>query len=103
METVKVKINQDTINYLQRLHFEVESRQDVIQRIIEAHMKDDNADILESKVLKKYSEELSELKAEYEIAKQQVTEQYVPSELKSDMYFWNIDFQAGVMSIGVRQ
>lgn len=98
MKTIKVEINQETIDYLQRLHFEVEAHQDVIQRIIESHSADQNADILESKVFEKYSKRLSDLKAEYELAKQEVSNTYIPDEYK-EFAKWNIDFNTRIMTI----
>lgn len=101
MRKIEIKIKQEVIDYLQRLHFEVESRKDIIQRIIEAHAYDENTDILDSRVFKKYDRELSELKAEYELAKLEVTKEYVPDEFKETNIIWNIDFQTAVMTIEV--
>lgn len=101
MRKIEIKIKQEVIDYLQRLHFEVEARKDIIQRIIEAHAYDENTDILDSKAFKKYDRELSEMKAEYELAKQEVTKEYVPDEFKGANIIWNIDFQTAVMTIEV--
>lgn len=101
MKIIKVEIKQEMIDYLQRLHFELEAHQDVIQRIIEGHSADQNADILESAVFKKYSKNISEIKAEYELAKQEVTSVYVPDEYKGKDAKWNIDFQTRTMTIEV--
>ena len=95
----KIKVNQETVDYLQRLHYEVESREDIIQRIIEAHALDEDASVISSAQFRKYQEELSELKAEYEIAKQEVTNQYIPDEVKKENASWQLDFQTSTLTI----
>jgi hypothetical protein len=55
-----------------------------------------------SKPFLKYSEELSRIKAEYEIAKLEMEKTYIPTELYGKhMYNWNIDFVTNVMTIEV--
>lgn len=95
----KIKVNQETVDYLQRLHYEIESREDIIQRIIEAHALDEDAAVIRSVLFRKYQEELSELKAEYEFAKQEVTNQYIPDEVKKENVTWQLDFQTATLTI----
>ena len=95
----KIKVNQETVDYLQRLHYEVECREDIIQRIIEAHALDEDAAVIRSVPFRKYQEELSELKAEYEFAKQEVTNQYIPDEVKKENATWQLDFQTATLTI----
>ena len=96
----KIKVSQETVDYLQRLHYEVDSRADIIQRIIEAHAADEDDSVIRSVPFRKYQEELAELKAEYELAKQEAGNQYIPEEVKGPNVNWSLDFQTGIMTIG---
>ena len=101
MRTLKIKINQDTVNYLERLHFEVEQRKDIIQRLIEAHAYDTDDAVLVSPAFKAYSSELSEFVAEYELAKQELSNTYIPKYLDGHNINWNLDFSTGQLDVNV--
>ena len=45
MRILKIEIDQETVNYIERLHYEVEQRKDIIQRLIEAHANDADATV----------------------------------------------------------
>lgn len=92
MRTIKINIDQKIVNYIERLHYEVEQRKDIIQRLIEAHAADTDTAVLTSPAFKAYSSELSEFVAEYENAKSELQEQYVPEYLKGHQISWKLDF-----------
>lgn len=102
MRTLKIDINnEETINYIERLHYEVEQRKDIIQRLIEAHANDSDATVLTSPAFKAYSTELSEFVAEYETAKQLFEEEYVPKYLEGHQYNWSLNFAAKQLQIDI--
>lgn len=101
MRTLKVNVNEETVNYIERLHYEVEQRKDIVQRLIEAHANDLDAAVLTSPAFKAYSSELSEFVAEYETAKQILQDEYIPKYLKDHQINWNLDFQAKELQIDV--
>lgn len=102
MKTIKIDITQEMVNYLQRLNFEVETREEIITKLIEIHKNDIDDSLFTSKPFLKYSEELSRVKAEYEIAKLEVEKLYVPTELYGvHQYNWTINFQTNEMIIDV--
>lgn len=96
---MKIKVNQETVNYLQRLHFEVEGRADILQRIIEAHAMDEDTTVIDSKPFARYQKEYSELKTEYELAKQEMAKKFLPDELAGKNVPWTLDFATGIMVV----
>ena len=69
MKKIEINITQETVNYLQRLNYEVFTREEIIAKLLEMHKDDYDDSLFTSKPFLKYSEELSRIKAEYEIAK----------------------------------
>lgn len=98
---IKIEVNQELVNYIQRLHFEKETRQEVIRTLIENHQNDIDASVLESSAFKTYSEQLSATTMEYELAKQEMSNQFVPECLANHQYEWNLDFGANELRITV--
>lgn len=101
MRTLKIEISQELVNYIERLHFEVEQRKDIIQRIIEAHADDTDTKVLTSPAFKAYSAELSDFVAEYEIAKEELQDEYIPKYLEGHQLNWRLDFSNKMLVIDV--
>ena len=102
MKKIEINIAQETIDYLQRLNYEVFTREEVITKLIEMHKDDTDDSLFTSKPFLKYSEELSRVKAEYEIAKTEAEKLYIPKELYGKHeYKWSLDFSTNVMTIDI--
>lgn len=100
MKEYKIQINQETINYLERLHYDVNMRQNIIQTLITNKATDDS--VLTSKPFLTYSEELGRLSAEYELAKKEVELYYLPEDLRDKHeYSWSIDFKTNEMLLQI--
>lgn len=99
---IEINVTQETIDYLQRLNYEVLTREEIITKLLEMHKDDTDDSLFVSKPFLKYSEELSRVKAEYEMAKLEAEKIYIPKELYGQhQYNWNIDFSTNVMTIEV--
>ena len=99
---IKINMTQETINYLQRLNFEIVTREEIVTKLLEMHKDDKDDTLFTSKPFLKYSEELSRIKAEYELAKLEVERLCVPKVLYGQHeYSWNIDFTTNEMTIDV--
>lgn len=99
---IESNIPQETIDYLQRLNYEVFTREEIITKLLEMHKDDEDDSLFTSKPFLKYSEELSRVKAEYEMAKLEAEKIYIPKELYGQhQYSWNIDFITNVMTVEV--
>lgn len=101
MRNIKIEINQDTVNYIERLHYEVDQRKDIIQRLIESHANDEDATVLTSPAFKAYSSELSEFVAEYENAKAELQNKYIPIYLNGHQINWTLDFSNRILNIDI--
>ena len=102
MKQIKINIKQEMIDYIQRLNFEVQTREEIITKLLEMHKDDSDDSLFVSKPFLKYSEELSRVKAEYELAKVEVEKLYIPKELYGKhQYNWSIDFSTNEMTIDV--
>ena len=102
MRQIKISITQETVNYLQRLNYEVQTREEIITKLIEMHKDDEDDSLFVSKPFLKYSQELSRVKAEYELAKLEVERLCVPKTLYGEhQYNWDIDFLTNEMTIDV--
>lgn len=99
MNTIEITINNETVDYMERLSYEVEGAKRVIKELISDN--DLNPIILEGEIFKKYNERYEEKFAAFEIAKQQLERDYIPEVLKSINTRWNLDFGTGIMTITV--
>ena len=101
-EVKRIQVDEKDMNYLQRLNFEVASRNDVITTLIENHALDHDDAVLTSTAFLTYSKQLSELRAELELAKQQISEKYLPDEFKDHpTAIWEADFASSEIAIKV--
>lgn len=102
MKKIEISVTQEMVDYLQRLNYEVFTREEIITKLIEMHKNDTDDSLFVSKPFLKYSEELSRVKAEYEIAKLEAEKLYVPKVLYGKhQYNWSVDFTTNIMTIEV--
>ena len=102
MKQIKLNVTQEMVNYLQKLNFEVQTREEIVTKLLEMHKDDTDDSLFVSKPFVKYSEELARVKAEYELAKVEVEKLYIPKTLYGiHQYNWNIDFSTNEMTIDV--
>lgn len=102
MKTIKLPVNQELVNYVERLSYEEASYKDVILTLLDAHKGDTDGSAIDNPVFKSYQEKYASIKAEYEMAKNEVTNQYVPDCLAGHQYDWNLDFSTNELTITVR-
>lgn len=102
MKTLTIEIPQETVNELQRCEFEINARQGVIDRYLDKYMEDEDSSAIDSKPFKHFMSLLAEAEAEFELAKQAVTDKYLPEYLKSHECEWLIDYATKIMTITVK-
>ena len=93
MREFKIDVNEKASEYLERLSYEISTRSDIITMLLENHKYDEDVAILESNAFKTYSEQLGKLKAEFELAKREFADEYIPDELKNHQTEWNLDYK----------
>ena len=97
MKTYSIIANQETVDYLQRLFFDIKMRKDIIVTLLSS-----DEDVTEKKPFVKYSKELASLECEYEEAKKELEKYYFPNDLiGKHEYTWNLDFQTNEILLTV--
>lgn len=101
MKTIKVSVNQELVDYVERLSYEEESYKDVIMTLLEAHKNDPDGSSIDNPTFKAYQEKYARAKAEYEMAKKEITNQYIPDCLLEHQHDWKLDFASNELTINV--
>lgn len=101
MNTFDIRVNDETVDYMERLSFEIEGSKRIIKELITDN--DTNSSILESETFKKFNARYEEKFAAFEIAKQELEREYIPKVLVENFisFKWNLNFSTGIMTITV--
>lgn len=101
MKVFTIIVDEELVNSLQRLSFEMEGQKRIIKELILEN--ESNPDFLENKAFKSYNEKYEETVAAYEIGKQEIQNLFVPKMLReSPLASWNLDFGTNVMTISYK-
>ena len=93
MNTKIVKIeNKEFVNLIEALHYEVNSRKDLIAYMLNSNMRTD------TEAYEKYNREYREFYIQYNEAKNKLEEMYVRAAVENPMN-WNLDFETGEVTI----
>lgn len=93
-----VNVNQDTVDYIQRLQYDVNMRQRVVENLITNAV----TDLSESPAYKKYQEELAEVNAEYSMAQGKLEHELLPVGFTTRFSAkWSLDFTLNKFIISV--
>lgn len=96
MKHFEVKVNDETVNYIERLSFEVEGMKKVVKEIITDAQ--DNPAVLDGSAFKTYEHRYHERNAAYEVAKNELQQRWIPKDLQNNLIQWNLDFSSGILS-----
>lgn len=91
IKIIKVE-NQELINLIEALHYEVNSRKDLIAFMLNSDMRTDTA------AYERYNKEYMEFYIQYNKAKNKLEEMYVRTAVKNPIN-WNLDFETGEVTI----
>jgi hypothetical protein len=93
MNTKIIKIeNQELINLIEKLHYEVNSRKDLIAYMLNNNMRTD------TEAYEKYNREYREFYIQYNEAKNKLEEIYVRTAVENPIN-WNLDFETSEVTI----
>lgn len=96
MKKFEIEIPQEQIDYLQRYGMEVDTRYDIVARIVENHKNDVDDSVLTSPVFEHYHHAAAEAKLAYESAKQEFTNSFLKEAVENKIgkkgvkFNWNI-------------
>lgn len=101
MVKFEIAINEEMVNLLERISFELEGQKRVIKELITENA--DNPRFMENQAFIAFNKRYEEKNAEYEIAKQEVQDTYVPAALvqpdTKNYTEWNLDYKTQVLTI----
>lgn len=93
MNTKIIKIeNEELINFIESLHYEVNSRKELIAFMLNSNMRTDTA------AYEKYNKEYKEFYVQYTEAKNKLEEMYVRTAVKNPIN-WNLNFETSEVTI----
>lgn len=98
---LEITVSQELVDYIERLSYEEASYKDIILTYMDAHKDDVDDSAVNSAVFKSYQDKHIKAKAEYELAKTKITNEYIPSCLVDHKYSWNLDYVTNILTITV--
>ena len=107
MKKYTLPVSEETVNYFQRLEYDIDTRLSVIDRLFTNHKDDKDASLFDSVPFKTYSKQLDDVRAEYALAKDEFTKSLIPlikeKERRDDVDFdWKInDFSTLLVEITI--
>ena len=81
---------------------DIELPQEVVNEVQRAGLEDADASALDAKPFKHFMSLLAEAEAEFELAKDAITNEYMPEYLKGHECDWNLDYNTRIMTITVK-
>lgn len=93
MKNFRIIVSEEIINTLQKLDFEVKSREFIIMAMLK------NQSEINTEAFKKYHGEYVDYFSQFEFAKQIVTDTLVPEALRSHQVEWTIDYASKTLII----
>lgn len=99
MRIIEIKIPQNVVDEIQRSSLEVNARQGVIDRYFEKHMNDEDSSALDSKPFMHFMSLLAEAETEFELAKNEITKNYIPEYLQNHNIEWNLDYSTSILTV----
>lgn len=93
MKEYKILIPTEVSEYIERLHYEKQTRDYVVHRILTSEKK------YNEELFNDYNKQLVCINAEYEIAKSELSKLFIPKELKNHQISWVLNFSDHVLEI----
>ena len=94
-----IQVKEGVSNYLERLYYDIITRERIIAHLIESHKDDEDDSVLSSAPFTSYHDELSQVSAEYEMAKAEFASKYIPKEFGGHNISWELDFNTNILII----
>ena len=94
---MKIALPEEVVILLERLHYEYNTITDNIAFLIEQYKNDES--FLDSPLFNKYQDRQVAKRIEYETAKQEMQDTYVPEEIRNGIFSWAVDFPRKTLHI----
>lgn len=99
MRIIRIPVEREKAEYLERLNYESNSMKDIVQRLIETHPND--ASLIKGETFRTYQKQCAELCAEYNLAAAEIERQYIPEILREHKCSWNIPPNSAEMVVNI--
>ena len=101
MRKFEIVVEQQVVDYIERLAFEVEGQKRIVKELIMENPN--NPEFLDSPTFLKYQARYEEKSAEYELAKRELQETNIPSTIleHSNNVSWELDFKTSILNVTV--
>lgn len=98
MRKFTTKVTEKTVDYIERLSYELEGMKAILKEIITDAQ--DNPLVLEGEGFKSYNAKYEERHAKYEAAKQEIQNEFLPKELVDANMInkWSLDYATGILT-----
>lgn len=97
MKEIKITIPAEMVNEIQLKDFEIASMQSVITGILETHVLDTDANIIESPIFIGYQNKLVKVRQEFEHAKDKMLVEFVEESVRKKVKNWNLDYNSCIL------
>lgn len=99
--TFKLTLNDQLVDYLERLAYELEGSKRIIKELIIENP--DNVGILNGETFKHYQKAYEENNAKYEIGKKELQNKYIPEKyrISGKVLNWNLDYDSACFAVTV--
>lgn len=99
MKVFKLAVNDELVSLLQRISFELEGQKRIIKELILENQ--DNPEFINNQAFITFNKRYEEKFAEYETAKADLQDKFIPKELlvKASLTNWELDYNTSVMTI----
>ena len=98
-ETMEIKVEEGTLEYLEALYTEYRAKQDVLNSIFELHKFDEDALVVNSAPFKFYEKEFGIAKVKYDKAMETIRETYIPKEKQEEGCKFEVDFENSIIKV----
>lgn len=94
-------IEDEMVDFLERMSYELEGSKRIIKELILENP--DNPAMLDSETFKHYKAKYDEHNAQYEIAKKELQNKYIPKKIQDSgtLLKWNLDYDTAVLTVTV--
>lgn len=96
MKKIKIEINEETVNYIEALGYEVTARKNLLQDMIASGIAlNDDA----KKIFDDYHKEYVAFTAQFEMAKKKLEDEYLGGKKCS----WNLDYSTRILTAEIAE
>ena len=87
-----IKLPEERVDVIQTLDCKLQSLQAVLTNLIDMHSLDNNTKVVESPVIKAYTEQITSAKLEFERAKDAIINEFLDKETQKKVTTWSISY-----------